>query len=83
MVNLLLGFSEIFNVFRITVFFFFLRIQENFQEKLKTIVTSKLVDKTSNNFKGNHGFMDAYNKVSSKTLSLFWFVIYKFDDVTS
>ena len=53
-VNLPLEFSEIFNIFRITVFFFFLRIQENFRKKLKTIVISKPVDKRSNNFQENH-----------------------------
>ena len=53
-VNLPLDFSEIFNIFRITVFFCFLGIRGNFRRKLKTIVISKLVDERSNNFQGNH-----------------------------
>ena len=53
-VNLPLDFSEIFNIFRITVFLFFLRIQKNFRKKLKTIVISKPVDERSNNFQENH-----------------------------
>ena len=32
----------------------FLRIQENFRKKLKTIVISKPVDERSNNFQENH-----------------------------
>ena len=32
----------------------FLRIQENFPKKLKTIVISKPVDERSNNFQENH-----------------------------
>ena len=40
-VNLPLDFSKIFNVFKTTVFFFFLRIRENFRKKkLETIVIS-------------------------------------------
>ena len=52
--NLPLDFSEIFNNFRITVFFFFLGIQENFLKQLKIIVISKPVDERSNNFQENH-----------------------------
>ena len=35
-------------------FYSFLRIKENFQKKLKTIVISKPVDERSNNFQENH-----------------------------
>ena len=48
-------------------------MSRKFSKKLKTTVISKPVDED----------MDAYNMVSSKTLSLFWFMIKKFDDVTS
>ena len=51
-VNLPLDFCEIFNIFRITVFFYVLRIRENFEKK--TIVISKPVDERSNNFQENH-----------------------------
>ena len=73
-VNLPLDFSEILNIFRIIMFSSFLRIQENFRKKLKSIIISKPRDERSNNFEEKQ-FMDAYNMVPSKTLSFFWFVI--------
>ena len=45
----------IFNIFRITVFFFFFKNSRKFsKKKLKTIVISKPVDERSNNFQENH-----------------------------
>ena len=40
-VNLLLDFSEIFNIFRIIVFFFFFKKSRKFSKKLNTIVNSQ------------------------------------------
>ena len=52
-VNLSLDFPKIFNIFRITVFFFFVK-GKYFRKKIKTIVISKPVDERSNNFQENH-----------------------------
>ena len=53
-VNLPLDASEMFNIFRITVFFFFFKNSRKFQKKLKTLVNSKPLDKRANNFLENH-----------------------------
>ena len=54
-VNLPLDFSEVFNIFRITVVFFFFKNSRKFsKKKLKTIVISKPVDERSNNFQEYH-----------------------------
>ena len=50
-VNLPLDSSGIFNIFRRTMF---LRIQEYFKNKLRTIITSKPVEERSNDFQENH-----------------------------
>ena len=82
-VNLPLDFSEIFNIFRITVFFFFFENSRKFsKKKLKTTVISKPVDKRSSGFQENHSLWMPTIWYQAK-LSLFWFVILKFDDVTS
>ena len=48
-VNLPLYFPEMFNIFSS-----FLRIQENFRKKNKTMIVSGLVDERSTNFQENH-----------------------------
>ena len=54
-VNLLLQFSKIFNIFRMTVFFFFVKDSKIFwRKKLKTIVITKPIDERSNNLQETH-----------------------------
>ena len=72
-VNLPLEFSEIFNIFRITVFFFLLSEYKKFKTKLKTIVISKPVDERATISKKTtvHGILQYGIKQNSLTLLVY------------